>query len=48
MQHLQEEMIYMLKEEFNVRVRGEMFYLNEGDFAHLPSKVHQTFLNLTG
>src|SRR4029078_2974425 len=46
--HIQEETIHVLKGKFKVRIGDEIFYLNEGDFAYLPSKVPHAFLNLTG
>ncbi len=45
--HVQEETIHVLKGRFKVRIGEEIFYLNEGGFAYLPSKVPHTFLNLT-
>jgi quercetin dioxygenase-like cupin family protein len=45
--HIQEETIHILKGKFKVRIGDEIFYLNEGDFAYLPSKVPHAFLNLT-
>ena len=45
--HKQEETIHVLKGKFKVRIGDEIFYLNEGDFAYLPSKVPHAFLNLT-
>jgi len=45
--HKQEETIHVLKGKFKVRIGDEIFYLNEGDFAYLPSKVAHAFLNLT-
>jgi quercetin dioxygenase-like cupin family protein len=45
--HKQEETIHVLKGKFKVRIGEEIFYLNEGDFAYLPSKVPHAFLNLT-
>ncbi len=46
--HLQEETIHVLKGRFKIRIGDEIFYLNEGGFAYLPSKVPHAFLNLTG
>jgi len=46
--HTQEETIHVLKGRFKVRIGDEIFYLNEGDFAYLPSQVPHAFLNLTG
>src|SRR6187402_1107973 len=43
----QEETIHILKGKFKVRIGDEIFYLKEGDFAYLPSKVPHAFLNLT-
>jgi quercetin dioxygenase-like cupin family protein len=45
--HIQEETIHVLKGRFKVRIGDEIFYLNEGDFAYLPSKVPHAFVNLT-
>jgi quercetin dioxygenase-like cupin family protein len=45
--HKQDETIHVLKGRFKVRIGDEIFYLNEGDFAYLPSKVPHAFLNLT-
>jgi len=45
--HKQEETIHVLKGRFKVQIGDEIFYLNEGDFAYLPSKVPHAFLNLT-
>ena len=45
--HRQEETIHVLKGRFKVRIGDELFYLNEGDFAYLPSNVPHAFLNLT-
>jgi quercetin dioxygenase-like cupin family protein len=43
----QEETIHVLKGRFKVRLGDEIFYLEEGGFAYLPSKIPHTFLNLT-
>lgn len=45
--HNQEETIHVLKGRYKVRIGDEIFYLDEGGFAYLPSKVPHTFLNLT-
>jgi quercetin dioxygenase-like cupin family protein len=45
--HKQEETIHVLKGRFKVRIGDEVYHLNEGDFAYLPSKVPHAFLNLT-
>src|SRR5208282_4397718 len=45
--HKQEETIHVLKGRFKVRIGEEVFELDEGGFAYLPSKVPHAFLNLT-
>src|SRR5216684_3777218 len=45
--HLQEEIIHVLKGRYKIRIGEEIFYLEEGGFAYLPSKVPHAFLNLT-
>lgn len=45
--HKQEETIHVLKGRFKVRIGEEIFNLNEGDFAYLPSNIPHAFLNLT-
>jgi uncharacterized RmlC-like cupin family protein len=45
--HKQEETIHVLKGRFKVRTGDEVFHLEEGGFAYLPSKVPHAFLNLT-
>ena len=45
--HYQEETIHVLKGHFKIRIGEETFYLKEGGFAYLPSKVPHAFLNLT-
>lgn len=45
--HSQEETIHVLKGKFKIRIGDELFYLTEGGFAYLPSKVPHAFLNLT-
>jgi quercetin dioxygenase-like cupin family protein len=45
--HKQEETLHVIKGKFKVRIGDEIFYLNEGDFAYLPSNVPHAFLNLT-
>ena len=45
--HRQEETIHVLKGRFKVRIGDELFELDEGGFAYLPSKVPHAFLNLT-
>jgi len=45
--HIQEETIHVLKGQYKVRIGDEFFYIQEGGFAYLPSKVPHAFLNLT-
>lgn len=45
--HKQEETIHVLKGRFKVRIGDEVFELEQGGFAYLPSKVTHAFLNLT-
>jgi quercetin dioxygenase-like cupin family protein len=45
--HKQEETIHVLSGRFKVRIGEEIFELDEGGFAYLPSKVPHAFLNLT-
>jgi quercetin dioxygenase-like cupin family protein len=45
--HNQEETIHVLKGRYKVRIGDEIFYLPEGGFAYLPSRVPHAFLNLT-
>jgi quercetin dioxygenase-like cupin family protein len=45
--HKQEETIHVLKGRFKVRIGDELFQLDEGGFAYLPSQIPHTFLNLT-
>ena len=45
--HKQEETIHVVKGRFKVRIGDELFELDEGGFAYLPSKVPHAFLNLT-
>jgi quercetin dioxygenase-like cupin family protein len=45
--HKQEETIHVLKGRFKVRIGDELFELDEGGFAYLPSKIPHAFLNLT-
>lgn len=47
MHHAQEKTIHVLKGRFKVRIGAELFRLEEGGFAYLPSKVPHAFLNLT-
>ena len=45
--HRQEETIHVVKGKFKIRIGDELFYLAEGGFAYLPSKIPHAFLNLT-
>jgi quercetin dioxygenase-like cupin family protein len=45
--HKQEETIHVLKGRFKVRIGNELFQLDEGGFAYLPSQIPHAFLNLT-
>ncbi len=45
--HRQEEAIHVLKGRFKVRIGDDVFELEEGGFAYLPSEVPHAFLNLT-
>ena len=45
--HTQEETIHVLKGHFRVRIGEDVFELDEGGFAHLPSQTPHAFLNLT-
>jgi len=45
--HQQEETIHVLKGRFKVRIGDELFQLDEGGFAYLPSQIPHAFLNLT-
>jgi quercetin dioxygenase-like cupin family protein len=45
--HKQEETIQVVKGRFKIRIGEELFNLNEGGFAYLPSKIPHAFLNLT-
>jgi quercetin dioxygenase-like cupin family protein len=45
--HKQEETIHVLKGCFKLRIGDELFELDGGGFAYLPSKIPHAFLNLT-
>jgi len=45
--HVQEEIIHIIAGQYKVQLGDEIFYLDEGGFAYLPSKVPHAFLNLT-
>jgi uncharacterized RmlC-like cupin family protein len=36
-----------LKGRFKIRIGDEIYYLDEGGFAYMPSKIPHAFLNLT-
>ena len=46
--HVQEETVHVLSGRFKVRIGDEVFRLEQGGFAYLPSGVPHAFLNLTG
>lgn len=43
----QEETIHVLKGRFKVQIGDDLFQLEEGGFAYLPSNVPHAFLNVT-
>ncbi|HEX3328197.1 MAG TPA: cupin domain-containing protein [Actinomycetota bacterium] len=45
--HAQHETIHVLKGRFKVRIGDELFRLDKGGFAFLPTRIPHTFLNLT-
>ena len=45
--HMQEETFHVLSGEFKVRLGEEIFYVKEGDFAYLPSKIPHAFKNIS-
>jgi len=45
--HIQEETLHVLKGRYKVRIGDEIFHLEEGGFAYMPSKAPHAFLNLT-
>jgi quercetin dioxygenase-like cupin family protein len=45
--HGQEETLHVLKGSYKVRIGDEVFRVEPGGFAYLPSNVPHTFLNLT-
>jgi len=45
--HFQDETIHVLKGRFKIRIGDSIYYVDEGGFAYLPSKVPHAFLNLT-
>lgn len=45
--HKQEETIQVLKGRFKVRIGDEIYTIEEGGFAYMPSNIPHAFLNLT-
>jgi len=45
--HKQEETIHVLKGRFKIRIGEDIYYVDEGGFAYMPSKLPHAFLNLT-
>ena len=45
--HLQEETIHVLKGKFKIRIGDDIYHVEEGGFAYMPSKLPHAFLNLT-
>jgi mannose-6-phosphate isomerase-like protein (cupin superfamily) len=45
--HRQEETIHVLKGRYKIRIGDDIYYVDEGGFAYMPSKLPHTFLNLT-
>jgi mannose-6-phosphate isomerase-like protein (cupin superfamily) len=45
--HNQEETLHVLKGRYKIQIGEAIFYLQEGGFAYLPSKIPHAFLNLT-
>ena len=45
--HKQEETIHILKGRYKIQIGEELFTLEEGGFAYLPSNVPHAFLNLS-
>jgi quercetin dioxygenase-like cupin family protein len=45
--HKQEETIHVLKGQYKIRIGDQIYRVDEGGFAYLPSKVPHAFLNLT-
>lgn len=43
----QEETIHVLKGRYKVRIGDEIYYIEEGGFAYMPSNMPHAFLNLT-
>jgi quercetin dioxygenase-like cupin family protein len=45
--HVQDELLYVLKGTFRVRIGDEEHHLEEGGFAQMPAGLAHAFLNLT-
>ena len=45
--HGQEETIHVLKGRYKIQIGEELYYVDEGGFAYLPSEVPHAFVNLT-
>jgi len=45
--HKQEETLHVLKGRYKVRIGDDIYTLEEGGFAYMPSKIPHAFLNLT-
>lgn len=45
--HEQEEVIYVLKGRYKIRVGDDIVYCDEGGFAYLPAGLPHAFFNLT-
>ena len=45
--HGREETFHVLSGQYKVRLGEEIFYVKEGDFAYLPSKIPHAFLNIS-
>jgi quercetin dioxygenase-like cupin family protein len=45
--HYQEEIIHVLKGRYKIRIGEGIYYVDEGGFAYMPSKLPHAFLNLT-
>ena len=43
----QEETLHVLKGRYKVQIGDEIFHLEEGGFAYLPSNIPHAFLNVT-
>ena len=43
----QEETLHVIKGRYKVRIGDDIYYLEEGGFAYMPSNIPHAFLNLT-